>query len=73
MLKIGLISPPLVKTLVFQKLAKTRVLYDRVWKRKICFEITAFLNYERGTSRAGKFKTSNENKKQKRFCFLLMF
>ena len=37
----------------------TRVIYDRVWNRKIYFEITAFLNFERGTSRAGN---SNENK-----------
>ena len=35
-----------------------RVLYDRVWKRKKYFE-TAFLNFERGTSRVGN---SNENK-----------
>ena len=36
-----------------------RVLYDRVWKRKKYFEISAFLNFERGTSRVGN---SNENK-----------
>ena len=31
-------------------------------KRKNYFEIPAFLQIERGNSRAGKFKTSNENK-----------
>ena len=46
-----------------------RVVYDRVRKRKIYFEITAFFNYERGTSRVGNSK-SNENKK---FLFLLLF
>ena len=40
---------------------ETRELYDRVLKSKICFEITAFFNYERGITRAGEFKTSNEN------------
>ena len=39
----------------------TRVIYDRVRNKKNYFEITAFLNYERGTSRAGNSK-SNENK-----------
>ena len=34
----------------------TRVLYDRVRKRKNYFEIAAFLTFERGKSRAGKFK-----------------
>ena len=43
-------------------IGKIRVVYDRVWKRKIYFEIPAFLQIERGKSRAGKFKTSNENK-----------
>ena len=36
-----------------------RVIYDRVRNRKNYFEINAFLNFERGTSRAGN---SNENK-----------
>ena len=40
----------------------SRVVYDRVRKRKNYFEILAFLQIERGKSRAGKFKTSNENK-----------
>ena len=54
--------------------SKTRELYDRVLKSKICFEITAFLNYERGISRAGEFKTSNVNNKKKIcYCFHLMF
>ena len=35
------------------------MLCDRVQKKKINFESTAFLNYERGTSREGN---SNENK-----------
>ena len=48
---------------------KTRMLYDRVRKSKICFEITAFLNYERGISRAGEFKTSNVNNKKKLLLF----
>ena len=48
----------------------TRMLYDRVRKSKICFEITAFLNYERGISRAGEFKTSNVNNKKK---FVIVF
>ena len=36
-----------------------RVLYDRVWKRKKYFEISAFLNFERAPSRVGN---SNEYK-----------
>ena len=36
----------------------TRVIYDRVRNTKNYFEIAAFLNFERGTSRAGN---SNEN------------
>ena len=36
-----------------------RVVYDRVRNRKNYFEIAAFLNFERETSRAGN---SNENK-----------
>ena len=39
----------------------TRVIYDRVQNRKNYFEIAAFLNFERGTSRAGN---SNQNKPQ---------
>ena len=35
------------------------MIYDRVWNRKNYFEIAAFLNFERGPSRAGN---SNENK-----------
>ena len=34
-------------------------MYDRVRNRKNYFKITAFLNFERGTSRAGN---SNESK-----------
>ena len=42
---------------------KNRVIYDRVRNKKNNFEITAFLNYERGTSRAGNSNSkSNENK-----------
>ena len=42
-----------------EELVSTRVIYDRVWNRKIYFEIAAFLNFEQGgTSRAGN---SNEN------------
>ena len=36
-----------------------RVIYDRVQNRKNYFEIADFLNFERGTSKAGN---SNENK-----------
>ena len=43
-------------------LGKSRVVYDRVRKRKNYFEIAAFLQIEGGKSRARKFKTSNENK-----------
>ena len=45
-----------------QQLDFARVVYDRVRKRKNYFEIPAFLQIERAKSRAGKFKTSNENK-----------
>ena len=38
-----------------------RVVYDRVQKRQKYFEIPAFLQIERGKSRAGNLK-SNENK-----------
>ena len=37
------------------KIVITRVIYDRVRKRKNYFEIPAFLQIERGKSRAGKF------------------
>ena len=37
------------------------------------FEIPAFLQIERGKSRAEKLKTSNENKKLKRFLFSFDF
>ena len=47
-----------------------RVIYDRVQNKKNNFEITAFLNYERGTSRAGNSK-SNENKNV--FVFIWCF
>ena len=52
----------------------TRVIYDRVRKRKNYFEIPAFLRIERGKSRAGKFKTSNENNNKKflGFCHLIL-
>ena len=56
-----------------QSLGRRRMLCDRVRKSKICFEITAFLNYERGISRAGEFKTSNVNNKKNCYCFHLMF
>ena len=46
---------------------KTRVVYDRVRKMKSYFEIPAFLQIERGKSRAGNSK-SNENK-SKNGCF----
>ena len=45
-----------------------RVIYDRVQKKKNNFEITAFLNYDLGTSRAGNSK-SNENKNKNVFVF----
>ena len=47
---------------LLDSLVWTRLIYDRVWKRKNYFEIPAFLQIERGKSRVGKFKTSNENK-----------
>ena len=50
-------------------LGLSRVVYDRVRKRKNYFEIPAFLQIERGKSRAGKFKTSNENKNFFLFSF----
>ena len=39
----------------------TRVIYERVWNRKNYFEIAAFLNFERGTSRVG-YSNENTNK-----------
>ena len=42
-----------------RRMGQTRVIYDRVRNRKNYFEIAAFLNFERGTSRVGN---SNENK-----------
>ena len=48
----------------------TRVVYDRVRNRKNYFEIPAFLQIERGKSRAGKFKTSNENNNKNVFVFI---
>ena len=51
----------------------TRVVYDRVRKRNIYFEITAFLNYERGTSRVVEFKTSNENNNKNKNVFVIVF
>ena len=50
----------------------TRVIYDKVQYKKNDFEITAFLNYERGTSRAGNSK-SNENKNKKFVFFFVLF
>ena len=47
-----------------------RVIYDRVRKKKNNFEITAYLNYERGTSRAANSK-SNEIKNA--FVFIWCF
>ena len=38
---------------------KIRAIYDRVLNRKNYFEIAAFFNFKRGTSRAGN---SNKNK-----------
>ena len=54
----------------FTKKALPRVVYDRVRNRKNYFEIPAFLQIERGKSRAGKFKTSNENKNGFVFVFI---
>ena len=51
----------------------SRVVYDRVRKRKNYFEIPAFLQIERGKSRAGKFKTLNENKNKNGFVFVFVF
>ena len=48
-----------------------RVLYNRVLKTKINFEITIFLNYEQWTSRAGNSK-SNENTNNKNKNFLVL-
>ena len=39
----------------------SRVLYDRILKVKFFFEITAFLNYEWGTSRARNSKSYKNN------------
>ena len=47
---------------IYDKFTLPRILYDRVQNRKNHFEIPAFLQIEQGKSRAGKFKTSNENK-----------
>ena len=41
---------------------ETRVIYDSLRNRKNYFENPAFLQIERGKSRAGNYKTSNENK-----------
>ena len=49
-----------------------RVVYDRVRKRKYYFEIPAFLQIERGKSRAGNSK-SNENKNKNVFVFIFIF
>ena len=49
-----------------------RVVYDRVWKRKNYFEIPAYLQIERGKSRAGKFKISNENKNKNKNIFVFI-
>ena len=51
-------------------LVPPRVIYDRVRNKKNNFEITAFLNYEWGTSRAVNSK-SNENKNV--FVFIWCF
>ena len=37
-------------------IGSSRVIFDRVRNKKNNFEITAFLNYERGKSRAGNSK-----------------
>ena len=50
---------------------KSRVVYDRVRKRINYFEIPAFLQIERGKSRAEKLKTLNENKNV--FVFVFVF
>ena len=39
---------------------------------KFILKLPPFFNYERGTSRAGKFKTSNENKQTKN-VFVIVF
>ena len=46
----------------FKPLSSTRVIYDRVRNRKNYFEIAAFLNFERGTSRAGNLNEKNKQK-----------
>ena len=48
----------------------TMVIYDRVRNKKNNFQITAFLNYEQGTSRAGN---SKHQMKTKTKTFLLLF
>ena len=60
MLKLALVLLYAMETVngVLQ-LRNARVIYDRVRNRIFFVEITAFLNFERGTSRAGN---SNENK-----------
>ena len=50
----------------------TRVIYDRVRNRKNYFEIPAFLQIERGISRAGNSK-SNENKNVFVYVFIWCF
>ena len=52
--------------LLIRQLA-TRVVYDRVRKRKNYFEIPTFLQIERG-----KFKTSKSKQKRLCFCFHLI-
>ena len=58
--------------LLIRQLA-TRVVYDRVRKRKNYFEIPTFLQIEQGKSRGGKFKTSNENKTKTKNVFVFVF
>ena len=45
------------------------MLCDRVQKKKINFESTAFLNYERGTSREGNSNSKENNNKKFLFSF----
>ena len=42
----------------FLNISGTRVIYERVWKRKNYFGIVSFLSFERGSLRAGN---SNKN------------
>ena len=61
---------PLIKMFENIKVLEfTRVLYDSVRNKIFFFEITAFLNYKRGTSRAGNSKSSENKTKKFLFSF----